>query len=141
MASPAEETDPSNGRRIRFKNYGGWRANLLLWGVPLAVVVIFLVGSFSSQSSTSVSGIPFEITCDGWSGEPGDCGAWAQDVVDSEGIPEDPSAGPVTELKLKKSFYGFVDQCTANICLRGRRHGWKGKSRVGDDPDLTWLTG
>jgi hypothetical protein len=115
MASPLQQPDSSQRqRRIQFKDYGSWRANLLLWGVPIAAVVFILFANFNSSSSTSVSGIPFDITCDGWSADPasGQCPAWAQEVVDS-GIPEAENDVDVTELQLKKAWYGFVDDCTA----------------------------
>ena len=118
MATPAEQTDPpERQRRIQFKDYGSWGANLLLWGLPIAVVLILLFGNLSSSVSTSVSGIPFQITCERWSVDPvsGECGAWAQDVVDSAGTPQ----REVTELELRKSWYGFGDQCTAVFTFQG----------------------
>jgi hypothetical protein len=116
MASPASD-HPDREHRIQFKDYGSWRANLLLWGLPIAVVVILLFASFTSAVSTSVSGIPFPITCDGWSVDPssGECAAWAQDVVESAGTPQ----REVTELELKKSWYGFGNQCTAIFTFEG----------------------
>ena len=120
VADPTAQPDPpASRRRIQFKDYGSWRANLLLWGLPLALVVLFLLGFFGSGSVMSIAGIPFDVTCEGWSDDPSHCAQWAEDVVDS-GIPEsEPLPADVMELELKKSWFGLGDQCTAVFTFDG----------------------
>jgi hypothetical protein len=117
-------TDPAAGPalserepRVKLKHYGRSRANLLRWGVPLALVVLIVVSSIGSGVATPVGSV--QVTCEGYTRiDHRECAPWGQAILDSE-VPEGHTRREVSALTIKRSMFGLIDHCTAEFALQG----------------------
>ena len=116
---PPTPSDAGDRRppRVRFKDYGSLRANLLLWGIPLGLVALFVLANIGPAVGTSVGSV--QVTCEGWTRiDPGECSPWAREVLETE-LPAGRTLPEVAELDIKRSGFGLIDHCTAALRFHG----------------------
>ena len=117
MTPNASDAGDRRPPRVQFKDYGSLRANLLLWGIPLALVAFVILTNLGAGVSTSVGSV--QVTCEGWTRiDLGECSPWAREVLETE-VPEGRTLAEVTELDIKRSGFGLTDSCTASYRFYG----------------------